>query len=65
MHNEKSAPATSPAAAFHRFLEKLLKVSRRDIDEAFRRRGTHAGTDKQPHAQGSDPAYRSSTDSSN
>ena len=63
--NEKNRPPADPAAAFNRLLEKLLQVSRRDIEDALRRRDTRQPASEQPHSQRGDSDCRSRTDSSN
>lgn len=50
-----------PAAAFYQLLDRLLKVTRRDIQEAFEPKGAK---NKPTHSQGGDPDLLSRTDNS-
>ncbi len=63
--HEKHSPPADPAAACNSLLEKLLQVSREDIEELLQRRATRRPADEQPHSQRSDSDCRSRTDISN
>jgi hypothetical protein len=58
VRKQKEAPS-DPAAAFYQLLDRLLKVTRQDIQEAFEPRGSKNSPN---HSQGGVPERLSRTD---
>jgi hypothetical protein len=58
---KKKQPPADPAAAFYNLLDKLLKVSRQDIQEAFETHVKRTSPPEATYSHGGVPGIRSRT----